>query len=164
MFKGRDIMKIYRAVTVGQFPRKWTEIRTDIDGYMSTTRVKTLDSNKLASYLELRIETGRTHQIRVHLAHSGHPIVGDVLFNGSIGRTDFPKGDHATVFRRNHRNLMEYYDCYSEVARPMWIRSVHADNDSTAQPQGRAGALRPRGVRRVLADGFGLTPEMLDDL
>ncbi|MBM1691533.1 glycosyltransferase [Sulfitobacter geojensis] len=75
-----------------------------------------------------------------------------------------PKGDHATVFRRNHRNLMEYYDCYSEVARPMWIRSVHADNDSTAQPQGRAGALRPRGVRRVLADGFGLTPEMLDDL
>lgn len=75
-----------------------------------------------------------------------------------------PKGDHATVFRRNHRNLVEYYDCYSEVARPMWIRSVHGDNDSTAQPQGRAGALRPRGVRRVLADGFGLTPEMLDEL
>lgn len=72
-----------------------------------------------------------------------------------------PKGDHATVFRRNHRNLVEYYDCYTEVSRPMWIRSVHGDNDSTAQPQGRAGALRPRGVRRVLADGFGLTPEML---
>ncbi len=74
------------------------------------------------------------------------------------------KGDHATVFRRNHRNLVEYYDCYTEIAKPMWIRSVHQDNDSTAQPQGRAGPLRPRGVKRVLWDGFGLTPEMLEGL
>lgn len=73
-----------------------------------------------------------------------------------------PKGDHATVFRRNHRNLVEYYDCYTEIGRPMWIRSVHEDNDSSASPQGRAGALRPKGVKRVLWDGFGLTPEMLE--
>jgi hypothetical protein len=75
-----------------------------------------------------------------------------------------PKGDHATVFRRNHRNLVEYYDCYTEVGKPMWIRSVHEDNDSTAQPQGRAGTLRPRGIKRVLWDGFGLTSEMLEGL
>lgn len=74
------------------------------------------------------------------------------------------KGDHATVFRRNHRNLVEYYDCYTEIAKPMWIRSVHEDNDSTATPQGRAGPLRPRGVKRVLWDGFGLTAEMLEGL
>lgn len=72
-----------------------------------------------------------------------------------------PKGDHATVFRRNHRNLIEYYDCYSEVERPMWIRSVHEDNDSTAAPQGRPGTMPPRGIKRVLLDGFGLTPETL---
>lgn len=71
------------------------------------------------------------------------------------------KGDHATVFRRNHRNLVEYYDCYTEIAKPMWIRTVHQDNDSSASPMGREGALRPRGVKRVLWDGFGLTPEML---
>jgi hypothetical protein len=75
-----------------------------------------------------------------------------------------PKGDAATVFRRNHRNLVEYYDCYTEVSKPMWIRTVHQDNDSTAQPQGRAGKLRPRGVKRVLWDGFGLTPEMVKEL
>ena len=75
-----------------------------------------------------------------------------------------PVGDPATVFRRNHRNLVEYYDCYTEVARPMWIRSVHADNDSSATPQGRAGALRQKGVRRLLWDGFGLTPEMVEGL
>lgn len=74
------------------------------------------------------------------------------------------KGDHATVFRRNHRNLVEYYDCYTEVGRPMWIRSVHPDNDSAATPQGRAGALRDKGIKRVLWDGFGLTPQMLGSL
>ncbi|KIN65949.1 Rhamno transf domain containing protein [Sulfitobacter noctilucicola] len=75
-----------------------------------------------------------------------------------------PKGDHATVFRRNHRNLVEYYDCYTEIAKPMWIRSVHEDNDSTATPQGRAGTLRQRGIKRNLWDGFGMTPEMLEGL
>lgn len=72
------------------------------------------------------------------------------------------KEDHATVFRRNHRSLMEYYDCYTEVAQPMWIRSVHEDNDSSALPTGREGKLRLKGMRRVLWEGFGLTPQMLE--
>jgi len=83
MFKGRDIMKIYRAVTIGSFPKNWNEIRTDIEGYMSTTLVKTLDSNKRASYLELRIETGRTHQIRRHLADKRYPVMGDKKYAGT---------------------------------------------------------------------------------
>tara|TARA_R110002124_G_scaffold117805_5_gene274898 strand:- start:514 stop:1326 length:813 start_codon:yes stop_codon:yes gene_type:complete len=74
------------------------------------------------------------------------------------------KDDHATVFRRNHRHFPQYYDCYSEVARPMWIRSVHQDNDSEAKPMGRAGKLRPAGIRKCLADGFALTVEMLEGL
>jgi 23S rRNA pseudouridine1911/1915/1917 synthase len=83
MFRGRDIMKIYRAVTIGKFSSKWNEIRTDIDGYMSTTLVKLLDANKYASYLELRIETGRTHQIRRHLADKRHPVLGDKKYAGT---------------------------------------------------------------------------------
>jgi 23S rRNA pseudouridine955/2504/2580 synthase len=47
------------------------------DGQSATTRVKALKVKKTASLLELRLLTGRTHQIRVHLAHSGHPILGD---------------------------------------------------------------------------------------
>ena len=39
------------------------------------------DENKDLSLLELRLETGRTHQIRVHLKHIGHPIIGDFLYN-----------------------------------------------------------------------------------
>ncbi len=83
LFQGRDIMKIYRAVTIGHFPKNWSEIRTDIEGYMSTTLVKILDANKQASYLELRIETGRTHQIRRHLADKRYPVLGDKKYAGT---------------------------------------------------------------------------------
>lgn len=83
MFQGRDIMKIYRAIALGKFSANWNEIRTDIDGYMSTTLVKLLDSNKMASFLELRIETGRTHQIRRHLADKRHPVLGDKKYAGT---------------------------------------------------------------------------------
>jgi len=83
LFKSRDIMKIYRALTIGSFPRKWKEIRTDIDGFISTTLVKILDSNRNASYLELRIETGRTHQIRRHLSNKRYPVLGDKKYAGT---------------------------------------------------------------------------------
>lgn len=72
-----------------------------------------------------------------------------------------PVGDPVNVFRRNHRKLNEYYDCMSEVERPMFIRSVHMDNDSTAAPTGRQGELSRREIARVLRLGFGKT---LDEL
>jgi 23S rRNA pseudouridine1911/1915/1917 synthase len=40
-----------------------------------------------ATYLELRLETGRTHQIRVHLAAIGHPVVGDARYRGDRRRS-----------------------------------------------------------------------------
>jgi len=72
-----------------------------------------------------------------------------------------PVGDPVNVFRRNHRRLGEYYDCMTEVERPMFIRSVHADNDSGAAATGRQGDLSRREIARVLRVGFGKT---LDEL
>ena len=46
-------------------------------GLRALTRVKVTRAGKGLSQLEVRLLTGRTHQIRVHLAHAGHPIVGD---------------------------------------------------------------------------------------
>ena len=83
MFRGKDIMKIYRAVAIGKFSEKWKELHSDIDGFMSTTLVKLLDCKRQASYLELRIETGRTHQIRRHLADKRHPVLGDKKYAGT---------------------------------------------------------------------------------
>ena len=46
-----------------------------------------------ATLLDVEIETGRTHQIRVHMAFIGHPVVGDQVYNRSVGRTRrLPKG------------------------------------------------------------------------
>jgi 23S rRNA pseudouridine1911/1915/1917 synthase len=36
------------------------------------------------TYIECRLETGRTHQIRVHMAHIGHPLLGDIVYGPSM--------------------------------------------------------------------------------
>jgi 23S rRNA pseudouridine1911/1915/1917 synthase len=41
-----------------------------------------------ASLVECRLETGRTHQIRVHMKHIGHPLLGDALYGGPMGAID----------------------------------------------------------------------------
>ena len=51
------------------------------DGKPSITTYKVLEQFKGFSFIELTLKTGRTHQIRVHMSHIGHPIVGDTLYN-----------------------------------------------------------------------------------
>lgn len=50
------------------------------DGKHSVTRYKVLEASDLVSLVEVEPITGRTHQIRVHMAHIGHPLVGDFLY------------------------------------------------------------------------------------
>ena len=58
------------------------KMRVDEGGKRAVTAYRVLGAGPHASLVELRPETGRTHQIRVHLAHSGHPVVGDDLYGG----------------------------------------------------------------------------------
>ncbi|GAB4327340.1 MAG: RluA family pseudouridine synthase [Candidatus Zixiibacteriota bacterium] len=55
-------------------------------GRDAVTHVHLLERYELADYIEIKLETGRTHQIRVHLSHAGHPIIGDTEYGGGIGR------------------------------------------------------------------------------
>ena len=99
MFKDNKIIKVYRALTIGKFPKIWKEIRNDIDGYIATTIVKILDNNRQSSYLELRIETGRTHQIRRHLASKRYPVLGDKKYAGTNNE----------VSLKQHRQMLHAY-------------------------------------------------------
>lgn len=74
---------------IGRNPKKPNSFRVDAKGKPAVTMYRTLVSNGTYSVLELKPETGRTHQLRVHLAYIGCPIVGDALYGGGkspIGR------------------------------------------------------------------------------
>jgi 23S rRNA pseudouridine1911/1915/1917 synthase len=58
----------------------------DTGGRTAATRYEVKAFHGFASTLDLRLETGRTHQIRVHLAHIGHPVFGDATYGGGAKR------------------------------------------------------------------------------
>jgi 23S rRNA pseudouridine955/2504/2580 synthase len=93
MLREGGIDKVYLAVVKGHWQGSSREIREALHKYVdakgerrvsvqeggmaAVTRVRALKSSPQFSFLEVRLLTGRTHQIRVHLAHAGHPVLGD---------------------------------------------------------------------------------------
>jgi 23S rRNA pseudouridine1911/1915/1917 synthase len=57
--------------------------RVSPTGQTAVTHVRVDEVFKQATLVRLELETGRTHQIRVHLSHLGHPLLGDALYGGS---------------------------------------------------------------------------------
>lgn len=69
-------------VPIERNPHKPQTFRTGQGGKPAITNYKVIKQNDAYTMLELQPHTGRTHQLRVHLRHIGHPIVGDTLYGG----------------------------------------------------------------------------------
>lgn len=93
-FHDREVTKIYHAVVqghpdplagtidapIGRHPKHQFKFAITSDGKPSVTHYETLEAFPAASLLEIVLETGRTHQIRVHMAAQRHPCVGDGMY------------------------------------------------------------------------------------
>ncbi|WBM80159.1 RluA family pseudouridine synthase [Cryobacterium breve] len=93
-FHDREVEKIYHAVVqghpdpsagtidapIGRHPRSDWKFAVIAGGKDSVTHYETLEAFPSASLLEVHLETGRTHQIRVHMAAQRHPCVGDAMY------------------------------------------------------------------------------------
>ena len=99
-FTHRRIEKEYLALVWGQFtedeglidlpigrhPRHRKKFAVVPQGRPSRTRFRVLERFSFLTLLQLELETGRTHQIRVHLSHLGHPVFGDPFYGGRSSR------------------------------------------------------------------------------
>lgn len=99
--KNHTITKKYHAVVkgaytpdeeridlpIGRNPKQPQKMCVTPDGKESTTLVKVIERfGNEATYLELTLITGRTHQIRVHLSYKGHPVYNDTLYGAGTGK------------------------------------------------------------------------------
>jgi len=77
VFKTRHVSKIYQVIVFGRYDRSASTVDQDLDGERAVSHIQREMVAKDASFLKVKIETGRTHQIRRHLAAIRHPVLGD---------------------------------------------------------------------------------------
>lgn len=96
--KAHSVHRIYRGFVSGRIKEENGTIEGDIgrhptdrkkmaivtkNGKLAITHYQMIEQLKGAAYMEFRLETGRTHQIRVHMASIGHPLLGDIVYSNS---------------------------------------------------------------------------------
>ncbi len=133
-FKGRLVLKRYMALVFGHMPGENGMISSDIGRDMknrkkissnSTRKREALTMYKVTKYfrglclVQLTPKTGRTHQIRVHLSESGHPIAGDDLYGANGKLTSISD----TMLRKRLRELDRF------LLHASYLKLVHPETN-----------------------------------
>lgn len=135
-FKEHSIGRSYRAIVIGSFKdpegtvsekigrRRNNRKLMGVDGINAkeaVTHYMVLESLEKYSYIECRLETGRTHQIRVHMAYIHHPVLGDTVYGGKLSEYQLDgiplEGQtlHAKTLGFIHPSTGEYMEFDSEL-------------------------------------------------
>ena len=132
MVANREIHREYLAIATGEVPESGTiiapiarvngsTIERHVDeeqGDYACTHYRRLDFNNGYSLVSLKLETGRTHQIRVHMKHIGHPLPGDFLYNPDYSVID-RQALHSHKLSFNHPITGEYMEFVAELPEDM---------------------------------------------
>jgi len=114
-FKNKRVYREYYALLIGSFPsdtafidapigrskENFNKMEVRSDGKSARTHLKVLKRYKDYTLVSLVLETGRTHQIRVHLSYIGYPIYNDPVYVNK-NATEFGQFLHSKVIRFNH--------------------------------------------------------------
>ncbi|MEQ9860473.1 23S rRNA pseudouridine(1911/1915/1917) synthase RluD [Pectobacterium cacticida] len=156
--QAREITREYEAVAIGSMTAggmvdqpiarhatKRTHMAVHPMGKPAVTHYRIMEHFRAHTRLRLRLETGRTHQIRVHMAHINHPLVGDPLYGG---RPRPPKGAseelitmlrgfdrqalHATMLRLYHPITGIHMEWHAELPQDMvdLVDALKADTEA----------------------------------
>ncbi len=90
LFQKKEIKKQYKVIVDGEFPDKTVTFNDEIDKKPAVSHVSLLKYNEKLnqSLVNVEIETGRKHQIRIHLSQAGFPVVGDRLYGNKKNTFD----------------------------------------------------------------------------
>lgn len=135
--KERQVKKIYIALVRGIIKEDYATINMPIgrstvdrkkmavrkDGKEAITHFKVLKRYKNYTLLEIKIDTGRTHQIRVHMAEIGHPVVGDMVY--SNGKNEFDvKGQMLHAKSLDFKHPITGKELHLEAEIPEYFKEV----------------------------------------
>ncbi len=138
--QNREVKKTYLALVKGVVPENEATIKMPIGrsnkdrkkmavtpkGKEAITHFKVLERFEKYTYLEVKIETGRTHQIRVHMAEIGHPVVGDMVY--SNGKNEFNiEGQMLHAHRLEFKHPITEKDMCLEAPLPEYFANIVSD-------------------------------------
>lgn len=144
-FFNHTIDREYWAIVWGKLPANRGLIEADLgrsksdrkkftvveEGKFAATEYEVLEVFRFLTLVRLKLHTGRTHQIRVHLSHIGHPVFGDATYHGR--RINY--GDPTTKFRQEVTNLLKMINRQALHAKtlgfvhPSTKAHLHFDSD-----------------------------------